>query len=88
MSRYTLRARSGLLIAGLLLLPAVAVAVRATGTPTTKAVPFTGPVRIATGGVVETVTLTAEDETTTLLESVTRAVRDWVPVEVGVQDAV
>lgn len=69
-------------------LPEVAVAVRVTGVPTTRAVPFTGLVRVATGAVVETVTLTVADVTTRPFESVTRAVRDCVPVDVGLQDAV
>ena len=69
-------------------LQAAAVAVRVTGTPTTRAVPLTGLVSVTTGGLVETVTLTAVEVTTAPLESVTRAVRDWVPVEAGVHGAV
>ena len=69
-------------------LSAEAVADRVTGDPTSNAVPLVGAVSVTTGAEVETVTLTDAEVTTAPLESVTRAVRDWVPVPAGVQEAV
>ena len=65
-----------------------AVAVTVGLVPSGIAVPCTGPV-MATVGIAEATTiLTAEEVMTLLFESVTRAVREKVPVDVGVQSNV
>ena len=64
---------------------AVAEAVIRVGAPSATDEPLVGAVMAMVGTEVATVTLTAAEVTTPLLESVTRAVSEKVPVAVGVQ---
>ncbi len=64
---------------------AVAVAVSATGVPTTNEVPVVGLVNSATGGTLVDVRLTTDEIAVAPFESVTLAVSEMLPGEVGVQ---
>ena len=67
---------------------AVAVAVSVVAAARARLAPAAGAVSDTVGTAAATVTLTADDVVVVPLESVTRAVNDTTPAEVGVQGTV